>query len=270
MYDIISSGDRVNNNFMITEIHRAVFVGEHEYPGSKIEFTHTLKYQEIVFHLSGVSTLRFNGNIFNIEKDTVRFLPKCTPSEYIVEKAERGDCIAVAFDTDVPVSEEAFTVKVNENTKIKNMFKKLFSVWVSKNAGYYFECVSLLYNIFAELQKQDYLPQKTYNKIKPAIEYIEENFLTQKISVSNLAEKCKISEAYLKKLFIKRFGVPPAKYIIQLKINYACDLLLYEKYSITQVAEICGYENIYYFSRQFKKYMGITPTDFIKKYKSSR
>lgn len=146
----------------------------------------------------------------------------------------------------------------------------MFSVWVAKNDGYYFECISLLYKIFAEMQKEIYIPEKQYNLIKPAIDFINENFMDRKISIETLAEKCGISESYLKRLFIKSFGVPPTKYIIQLKINYACDLLRSELYTVTQTAEMCGYNDVYFFSRQFKNQLGISPTEFINKYKSSK
>ena len=151
------------------------------------------------------------------------------------------------------------------NTDNENKAKK-----ANKNDGYYFECISLLYKIFAELQKKNYIPQNQYNLIKPAIEYIEENFLRRKISVPYLADKCGISEVYLKKLFIKKFGIPPTKYTIQLKINHACDLLRSECNSITQVANLCGYKDVYYFSRQLKNYVGVTPSAFEQRYKSSK
>ena len=57
------------------------------------------------------------------------------------------------------------------------------------------------------MQKKNYIPQNQYDLIKPAIEYVEENFLANKISVPFLADRCGISEAYLKKLFIKKFGM---------------------------------------------------------------
>ena len=79
-----------------------------------------------------------------------------------------------------------------------------------------------------------------------------------------------ILERYLKKLFIKKLGVSPIKYIIQLKINHACDLLHSKRCSITQVSELCGYDNVYYFSRQFKEYTGTSPAIFIERYKSSK
>lgn len=260
----------MNQNFMITEIKRVILVGKNEYPQDKISFTNPLNSNELIYHFSGRSTVHFNGKTLDVKENTMRFLPKCENNEYIVEREERGECIDIFFDTDSPISDEAFVIKVAENTMIGNLFKKLFAVWVSKNDGYYFECMSLLYKIFAQIQKQNYIPKNQYDTIKPAIEYIQENFLEGKIPVAFLADRCGISEAYLKKLFIKKFGVPPVKYIIQLKINHACDLLRSERYSITQVAELCGYNNIYFFSRQFKEYVGTSPSVFIDRYKSSK
>lgn len=267
---IVLMGDIMNNDFNITKIDRAILVGKNEYPGLRVSFTNNLNYNELIYHINGKSTVHFNGKIFDIKENTIRFLPKGENKEYIVEKWECGECIDVFFDTDFPVSDEAFVINLAENTNIGNLFRKLFAVWVSRYDGYYFECKSLLYKIFAGIQKLDYFPKEQYNIIKPAIKYIEENFLDNKIPVALLAEKCGISETYLKRLFNKKFGVSPIKYIIRLKINYACDLLCSKQYSVTQVAEICGYDNVYFFSRQFKSYVGVTPSAFEQRYKSSK
>lgn len=260
----------MNKGFIITEIKHIILVGKDEYKENKTVFGDDLPYNELILHLSGISEVKFNGKTFTCEKNTVRFLPKGKVDEYMVEREEVGECIDIFFETDTTLSSEAFTMKLNNNSNIETLFRKIFSVWVAKNDGFYFECMSLLYKIFAELQKDNYIPKKQYDVIKPAIEYIEENFLDGKISMELLAEKCGISGSYLKKLFIKKFSVPPVKYMIQLRINHACDLLRSGRYSVGQTAEICGYSNTYFFSRQFKSYTGITPVDFKNKYKSSK
>ena len=260
----------MNNKFAITDIKRVILVGKDEYKETVTTFKHNLCSNELIFKLSGESTVFFNGKQLDVKKDTIRFLPQGEIHEYIVKRKEHGECIDVCFDTDVPVANEAFVLKLNQNEKIKSLFKKIFSVWVAKGDGYYFECVSIIYKIFAELQKKNYIPESQFNSIKPAIDYIEKHFLDKKITAEELTLCCTISYPYIKKLFIKKFGVPPIKYSIQLKINYACDLLKSEVYTISQISEICGYNDIYFFSRQFKEYMGLSPTDFINKYKSSK
>jgi len=260
----------MNNEFLITKIDKVIFVDRHEYPDEKTSFNSNLRCNELIFHFSGKMKLHFNGKTFEAGENTLRFLPRGENNEYEVEREEPGDCIDVYFDTDIPVSKESFVIKLRNGEKIGTLFKKIFSVWVAKNDGYYYECISLLYKIFSEMQKSDYIPEDQFNYIRPAIDYIESNFLDKKITVGYLADICKISTSYLKKLFIKKFGIPPIKYIIQLKINYACDLLNSELYTTTRISEICGYDNVYYFSRQFKEYTGITPTEFKNKYKSSK
>lgn len=259
----------MNNKFAITDIKRVILVGKDEYKEQVISFTSNKTCcNELIFHLSGESTVFFNGKRLEITKDSIRFLPQGEIHEYIVKRKERGECIDIFFNTDIPVTNEAFVLKLNQSEKIKSLFNKIFSVWVAKGDGYYFECVSIIYKIFAELQKKNYIPESQFNSIKPAIDYIEKHFLDKKITAEELTLCCTISYPYIKKLFVKKFGVPPIKYSIQLKINYACDLLKSELYTISQISEICGYNDIYFFSRQFKEYMGLSPTDFINKYKS--
>ena len=259
----------MNNKFAITDIKRVILVGKDEYKEQVISFTSNKTCcNELIFHLSGESTVFFNGKQLDVQKDTVRFLPQGEIHEYIVKRKERGECIDIFFNTDIPVTNEAFVLKLNQSEKIKSLFKKIFSVWVAKGDGYYFECVSIIYKIFAELQKKNYIPENQFVSIKPAIDYIEKHFLDKKITAEELTLCCTISYPYIKKLFVKKFGVPPIKYSIQLKINYASDLLKSELYTISQISEICGYNDIYFFSRQFKEYMGLSPTDFINKYKS--
>lgn len=267
----LSAGDTMNSRFTITNIHRVILVGEDEYKEAITSFSHNkVCRNELIFHLSGESTVFFNGKQLDVTKDTIRFLPQGEIHEYIVKRKKHGECIDIFFDTDIPVTNEAFVLKLKQSEKVKSLFKKIFSVWVAKNDGCYFECISILYKILAELQKSNYIPESQYDSIKPAIDYIETHFLNKKITAEDLVSCCTISYPYIKKLFVKKFGIPPIKYSIQLKINYACDLLSSELYTVSQVSEICGYSDIYFFSRQFKAYMGITPTEFIKKYKSSK
>ena len=260
----------MEENFVITGIENVILVEKDKYPEKRTVFTHNLSKNELIFQFSGNSNVYFNGKVLPITENTIRFLPKGENKEYVVDRTTHGECIVVYFSTDIPISEEAFVITPNNATKARNLFKKIFFVWISKNSGYYFECLSLLYQIFSEIQNDNYIPENQYSKLKPALEYIEENFSTGKITIRHLADICKISESYLKKLFIKKFGLPPVKYIIQLKINYACDLLISGLYNISRVSEMCGYADMYFFSHQFKEYVGISPSEFIKRQKADK
>jgi methylphosphotriester-DNA--protein-cysteine methyltransferase len=70
----------------------------------------------------------------------------------------------------------------------------------------------------------------------------------------------------LKKLFCERFGVSPKRYIIQMQINHACELLRLDRYSVTHISDMSGFSDAGFFCRQFKKYMGITPGGYKSKF----
>lgn len=260
----------MNHTFLITGISRVVLVGKEEYKAPRFSFSGPLPANELIFHFSGDATVHFNGKRLKTEKDTIRFLPKGAFSEYVVDSAKSGECILICFDTDHPVAEEAFVMRCQKSDAVGALFKKLFSVWVGRGEGYYFECISLLYKIFAELQKQNYMPENQYRVLKPVLDYISTHFLDRKIYADDLAACSGVSYSYIKRLFAKKFGMSPTQYMIGMKINYARDLLQMGTYSVTQVAERCGYADVYYFSRQFKEHVGISPTVFIEKYKSSK
>ena len=260
----------MEENLVITEIKRIVMVGKNEYSEPMLSFGHTLNYNELIFHFSGQATVFFDDLVLETKPNTIRFLPQGETKQYDVLRQERGECIDVCFSADRPLSSQAFVMNVAQSEKLGALFKKLFSTWVSKKEGYYFESVSLLYRIFAEMQKDTSIPNRHKSKIAPAMEMIHNEFLTREFSLNELAAMCGMGESYFQKLFKEIHGISPKKYIIQLKINHACDLLRLERYTVTQIAELCNFLDIYFFSRQFKEYMGITPTQFIKKYRSSK
>ena len=260
----------MEENFVITEIKRVIMVGKEEYPEQKTSFSHHLPYNELIFNFSGYSTVFYNGLVLENKPNTIRFLPKGETKRYDVLRHERGECIMVAFGADREISPCACMIDVAKNEKIGALFKKIFATWVSKNEGYYFNSVSLLYKIFAELQTGNCVPKPHYSKIKPAVELIHNGFLREDYSVERLAAACGVGVSYFQRLFKEKYGVSPKKYMIQLKINHACELFRLERYTVTQIAELSGFSDVYFFSRQFKEYMGITPTAFIKKYKSSK
>ena len=260
----------MEEKYVITEIKRVIMVGKEEYPERMTSFGHTLDCNELIFHFSGYVTVYFDDLVLETKPNMIRFLPKGVTKRHDVVRHESGDCIDIFFQTDRPLSPQAFIKNASQSEKLSTLFKKIFSTWVSKKEGYYLESVSLLYLIFAEMQKDKSIPKLHKSKIAPAMEMIHSNFLTQIFSLKDLAAACNMGESYFQKLFKELYGISPKKYIIQLKINHACDLLRLERYTVTQIAELCNFSDIYFFSRQFKEYLGISPTDFINKYKSSK
>jgi len=260
----------MEKDFIITKISRIIMVGKEEYPERRTAFGTHLNSNELIYHISGDVTVYFDDLILETYPGAVRFLPRSDVSRYEVDRHKPGDCIDVFFQTDRPVAAGAFVADGSDNERLGRLFQRIFTAWVAKDDGYYHECIALLYSIFSELERKSYVSSDHFQKIKPAVDMIHGCFLQKMPGTGELSTLCGISASYLKQLFKEKYGIPPKKYMIQLKINHACDLLRLERYTVTQIAELCNFSDVYFFSRQFKEYMGITPTQFAKKYRSSK
>ena len=63
-------------------------------------------------------------------------------------------------------------------------------------------------------------------------------------------------------LFKKKFGVPCWQYMIDTRIEAAVRLTQSPGYTVKMIAEQCGFRDVYYFSRLFKKQMGVSPREY--------
>lgn len=96
------------------------------------------------------------------------------------------------------------------------------------------------------------------NPVEYAKSYIEQYFNCP-LSVDNIASVVGLSPSYLRTLFKKSEGESPNHYLNRTRIEHAKEMLLSEMFTIEEVASACGFQNVYYFSRVFKKYTGIPP-----------
>lgn len=110
----------------------------------------------------------------------------------------------------------------------------------------------------------------SFEVIRPAVNYLQNNFSNAGLTNQMLAQKAMISEVYFRKLFKANFGTSPKQYIQDLRILKAKNLLKGNLCSsISLVAEEVGFTNVYQFSTAFKKATGFTPTEYIKRFNLS-
>ncbi|GGH36480.1 response regulator transcription factor [Paenibacillus segetis] len=100
-----------------------------------------------------------------------------------------------------------------------------------------------------------------HKKVKEIVIYLHDNF-TQEISIQGLASRFYLSPNYLCQLFKKEVGETIVEYVSRLRIQYACKLLKETDHTIQQVGEQCGFQDYFYFTRIFKRYNKITPTQY--------
>lgn len=84
------------------------------------------------------------------------------------------------------------------------------------------------------------------------------------VSIARMAQELGYHRTYLTKLFHQEIGVSPVRYLQQLRMERA-KLLLLEPLSVEEVARSVGYADPLYFSKAFKKWFGMTPSDYRKR-----
>lgn len=126
------------------------------------------------------------------------------------------------------------------------------------------ERLYLSIKLLCEIARDTASTESNENLIKPGITYLENNY-AENFSIDTLAEMCAISPGYFRKLFIAAKGTSPADYRNLLRIQRASELLKSGNYTIGEVAERVGVNDIKYFSKLFVRYVGMTPREFRKK-----
>jgi len=89
--------------------------------------------------------------------------------------------------------------------------------------------------------------------------------LTGKLKLAQIAAKTGLSASHYSRLFLNRTGHSPIDYFIQLKIQRACRLLDNPGQMIADVAREMGFDDQFYFSRVFRKVMGMSPGEYRKR-----
>ncbi len=252
-----------DNDILITKIDKIILVDDNIHGQRFSNYNHVLPTNEIYCSIEGDVDVTLNKHQYNVVAGDVVVLSQMDHKRYTVERNKLSICIDIYFSTQKPIMMQDFKkISCADKPKIQALFQKAFKIWVSKKDGYYYRCVGILYEILSLLQEKNYIPDKKYNLIKPAVEYIENHFADSNFKYSILSEKCSVSYGYFKKLFVEKFGVVPTKYVTLLRVNYACDLLKTGDYSVSEVAALVGIDDIYYFSKLFKNETGVSPSHY--------
>ncbi len=236
-------------------------------------------FSGLVCPLQGTAIYRpKNGDIFTLTTGEIAYLPE--RSGYTVESAEKGfthytvnfliaaddgstsSCFSLLFG-DVPVK-----ISADNFDSFRNIFTKAVSAFGTNVPGSTLlvkaQILELIQMFFHQTLKSK-STQGEYEALVRAKEYIEEHYCEQ-IRASTLSKLCSMSETSLRRKFREYIGQPPLDYQTGFRIRRARELLLERRYNVTEVAMQVGFEDVNYFSRLFKKRVGVSPQKYEKMY----
>lgn len=174
-------------------------------------------------------------------------------------------------------------VSVNDIEKIKELFYK-FAIFIddfslknniNQDIKPYMEKFSSIHNVYGTLEDYNQwiydvmiyindIRRRFSKPVRETIQYLKKNY-NEDISLATIADYIGINSDYLCRIFKNEVGCTINKYIEQIKISNAIDLMKNKGMKIYEISQEVGYHNEHYFSRVFKKVTGVSPKKFLQR-----
>lgn len=219
----------------------------------------------LIYVMDGEAMLCPGNQKFHVRANDIVFIPsKQQYSSYGIKYPFYY--LGIAFEADM--YNTSLDIKTHDqNNYFYNKFKEIKRKWTNKDYGFLLETKAMIYSLFAELMREQNLnkyPAGHYSIINKAQKYINTNINNPYFSIDELVSYSEVSDTYFRKIFKDFYGTTPVKYITNLRITNAKELLVSTNMPINKIAEQTGFINLYYFSNTFKSIVGESPLNYRK------
>ncbi|MBQ8345072.1 MAG: helix-turn-helix transcriptional regulator [Clostridia bacterium] len=204
-----------------------------------------------VFHTGEKTSLFVNGG-------ELVFIPKgCVYTGVYLE--ENTEIKIIQFDIASGVLPDDLSAPVKlEIPDAGELVEAFFEPMKHHTSHHTFYYLSCFYRLLWQIDEcRQYVPKK-YKKLQPALSEMTE-YSYQNQTVSYYAELCNISEVSFRRLFREYTGMSPIEYRNDIRLTNARNKLQSGEYNVSEVAELCGFSNLSFFIRLYKKRYGYTP-----------
>ena len=148
---------------------------------------------------------------------------------------------------------------------VSSRFQKLFEGFARNDDYRPFDLSSLLDRLLIEIGRAIKKTETERVSLSRSIRFINENYTTQ-IKIPDLAKMENMCMTAYNMAFKKQMGMPPTKYIIKLRTDNAKELLRTTNLTIREIGALCGYDDVNFFRKTFKRATGYTPAEFREKF----
>lgn len=220
------------------------------------------KQSGFLYMISGGYRFRFGDEELFADASDLVYLPE--GSSYSFELSGENP-LCIMMETSLTYGDEEFAFCTHPTVADRDATEKARAAMcaLGNASGRYERMAAVLYCLDAFSGIKDSISDGPNSQILPALKYIEEH-CNEKIKVRDAARLCFISESQLRRIFDKELGMSPIEYKNQKRMHMAMNMLKYSYIGVGEVASSLGFESVYVFSRVFKKYVGVSPTDFRK------
>ena len=267
----------VNRNPLIADLY---FTDIGYYPQARYHFREREKgvpQTILIYNIGGEGLIKIGQTTFEIPPDHFFFIPSNLPHAYYADDQNPWSIYWIHFTGSKSglfshMVNQPIPIERGKNSRINERLELFSEIFKNLDRGYSIEtmeyanlCLGHLLASFTHLG-QFRLVNESRGKdpIGQSINFMLEN-LNRKLKLEEMATKLNLSASHFSRLFANRTGHSPIDYFIQLKIQHACRLLDNTDWSIAEVSREMGFEDQFYFSRQFGKIMNMSPREYRKR-----
>ncbi len=246
------------------------FVNRKSTPSWKVEKS-LIGFNDLTFVYDGRATYIINDKTYHLKRGDFIYVPSGSLREAYNCADNPVQLYAINFSWYFPRNKNISlplpsTFRTGIFSELIDLYNNLDRVWIEKEPGYMIKSRAIFMLIIHKLlciMHFNKLPVTMDQRIKKVKEYILSNY-NENIIVDDLANMTGLNPVYLGALFKKNTGYPIKEYINRVRINIAENLLHTGGYSVSDVAERCGFSDTFYFSKVFKKHKGYPPSNALK------
>lgn len=213
------------------------------------------RFHGFILKLRGATEYAAGEDRWLLEAGQILFVPQ--GSCYQIRQVEPGYSYVVNFTC--PVEMEMGKLPLPAGMDITQPAEKMLR---SYQRGSAYGALSCLYGILEKTERR-YVSPGEKQLLEPVLAYLQQHLTDPEIDISCLADLAGVSQVYLRRVFKKQQGVSPAGFLIRQRLQLAQELLLSgEQLTVSQVAAMAGYRDALYFSRLFKRQLGLSPSEY--------
>lgn len=224
----------------------------------------TYHYQ-LGIKFTGHSILRYKGHVIDYTPGSVAYLPKedTTDIDYTTDNPKNGNGVCIFFTSELPLPKDPQLTK-NVGAEIENAFLKVFQTYANPDQNSYLDVMAEFYKLLSRLDKMknDRAENDRRMKFEPAIKYFKLCRTDEYPDIKYAANLCGMSDKYFRDSFKKVMNISPLQFFHKQKMLYIKELISDLSLTVSEVSFKCGFSDPNYFSRFFKRYFGLSPSEY--------
>jgi AraC-like DNA-binding protein len=222
---------------------------------------------------NGKGEVLFRGKTYRVYAGDVFLVPPFEEIEYMADKDNPFCYIwAILFGEqaesllqEMGMDYTKIVRHVGKEVDIFNMLGRMVEIYYLYGpddfgvVGYFLAAVSAIIHL---TENRLTIQSKRVGYIREVMMFVGYNFANSKLTINDIARDMSLTPSYLGSLFRKEMNIQLKSYISRVRIENAIKLIRETAYPVKRIAELTGYKDPLYFSKDFKKHTGSNPTQY--------